>query len=52
MTSVVFVLVGAFILGIKFTADLVKTRPRKCSVFHHLGVATVVTSDESHADGD
>jgi hypothetical protein len=48
MISFVVVLVGAFLLGVKFTADLVKTRPRKCNVLHHLGVPTVATSDQSN----
>ena len=38
MTLFVILLVGAFSLGVKFTADLVRTRPRKCSISHHLGV--------------
>ena len=47
MISFVTILVGAFLLGVKFTADLVKTRPRKYSVYHHLGVSTMVTSCQS-----
>jgi hypothetical protein len=43
MTLLVVSLVGAFLLGVKFTADLVKTRPRKCSVSDHLGVPTQVS---------
>ena len=43
MTILVSLLVGAFLLGVKFTADLIKTRPRKCSVSHHLGVPIDVT---------
>jgi hypothetical protein len=44
MTLLVVLLVGAFLLGLKFTADLVKTRPRKYSVSNHLGVPIVATS--------
>lgn len=38
MTWIVILLVGAFLLGVKFTADLIKTRTRKYSVSDHLGV--------------
>lgn len=38
MTWIVILLVGAFLLGLKFIADLIKTRPRKYSISNHLGV--------------
>ncbi len=44
MTLFVILLVGAFLVGVKFTADLCKTRPRKCSISHHLGVPIAATS--------
>ena len=46
------VLVAAFLVGLKFTADLIKTRSRKCNVFHHLGVPRAATPSQSdtHAD--
>jgi hypothetical protein len=50
MILFVFVSVGAFLVGIKFTADLIKTRPRKCNVFHHLGVARAVTPKQADTD--
>ena len=50
MTLVVVLLVGAFLLGVKFIADLVKTRPRKCSVSDHLGVSTQVSIPRSASD--
>jgi hypothetical protein len=50
MILFVFVSVGAFLVGIKFTADLIKTRPRKCNVFHHLGVPRAVTPKQADTD--
>ena len=44
MTLIVILLVGAFLVGVKFTADVLKTRPHKCSVSNHLGVPLVGTS--------
>jgi hypothetical protein len=52
MILLTFVLVAAFLVGVKFTADLVKTRSRKCNVFHHLGVPRVATptQPDTHAE--
>ena len=50
MILFVLVSVGAFLVGIKFTADLIKTRPRKCNVFHHLGVPRAVTPKQADTD--
>ena len=50
MILFVFVSVGAFLVGSKFTADLIKTRPRKCNVFHHLGVPRAVTPKQADTD--
>lgn len=50
MILFVFVLVGAFLVGIKLTADLIKTRPRKCNVFHHLGVPSAATPNQADTD--
>ena len=43
MILFVFVLVAAFLVGVKLTADLIKTRPRKYNVFNHLGVPKAAT---------
>jgi hypothetical protein len=34
----------------QITADLIKTRPRKCNVFHHLGVPRAVTPKQADTD--
>jgi len=52
MILFVVVLVAAFLVGVKFTADLIKTRPRKCNVFHHLGVPRAATPNQSDTDAD
>ena len=52
MISFLFVLVGAFLVGVKLTADLVKTRPRKCNSLHHLGVPTAATPNQPDTDAD
>jgi hypothetical protein len=52
MNLFMFVLVAAFLVGVKFTADLIKTRPRKCNVFHHLGVPRAATLNQSDTEGD
>lgn len=52
MILFVFVLVAAFLLGVKFTADLIKTRPRKCNVFNHLGVPLAATPNQSGTAAD
>lgn len=52
MILFVFVLVAAFLVGVKLTADLVKTRRRKYNVFNHLGVPRVPTPQPSDTDAD
>ena len=44
------VLVAAFLVGLKLTADLIKTRSRKCNVFHHLGAPANPSQSDTHAD--
>jgi hypothetical protein len=52
MILFVFVLVAAFLVGVKLTADLIKTRPRKYNVFNHLGVPRAATPQPSDTDAD
>lgn len=52
MIWLMFVLVSAFLVGVKFAAELIKTRPRKCNVFHHLGVPTAATPNQSDTNAD
>jgi hypothetical protein len=52
MILFVSVLVAAFLVGVKFTADLIKARPRKCNVFHHLGVPRAATPNQSDSHSD